>query len=386
MTRYAVMFLGVIAFAAGALPSRAETVIEAHYIGEMLYNSSGGIKTGGTYLDDAGLTVKTDLSNLFSVEDARLLVTLLWNNDNTFSDQYVGDLQVVSNIEAGKALRIFEFWYEQALADSLSLRFGLYDLNSEFDAVDTAGFFVNSSHGMGAEFAQSGENGPSIFPVTSLAARLQWQINDSGALRYALLDGVPGDPNDQAKTAIELGDGDGVLHALEYNYTAAGGSRFGFGAWLYSAEFDRIDGTRRDDGNGGFYGFFETHLVKAERQGFDLKAFIRYGVAEDTLNVLDSYLGVGFIATGIFDSRPGDQVGVVVAHASVGDPYRQAADLAGMPTDSHETAIEVGYSTRINEWLRLQPHVHYIVNPGADRSLDDALVFGLRFEMTASSQ
>ncbi len=71
------------------IPAHADTAIEAYYRGEVLYNSSGGIETGATYLDDAGLIFDTDLQDLFDIADAKLFVYLLWNNNNTFSDQYV---------------------------------------------------------------------------------------------------------------------------------------------------------------------------------------------------------------------------------------------------------------------------------------------------------
>ena len=77
-----------------------------------------------------------------------LFAYLLWNDASTFSDRYSGDAQGVTNIEAEQALRLYEFWYEHRLADGLSLKTGLYDLNSEFDAVDSAALFLNSSHGI----------------------------------------------------------------------------------------------------------------------------------------------------------------------------------------------------------------------------------------------
>lgn len=46
--------------------------------------------------------------------------------------------------------------------DKLSLLFGLYDLNSEFDTQETSSIFINPSHDIGAEYAQSGKNLPSI--------------------------------------------------------------------------------------------------------------------------------------------------------------------------------------------------------------------------------
>jgi porin len=38
----------------------------------------------------------------------------------------------------------------------------------------------------------------------------------------------------------------------------------------------------------------------------------------------------------------------------------------------------------VNEWLTLQPDLQYIVNPGLEPALRDAMVLGLRFELAGS--
>ncbi|MDH3337505.1 MAG: carbohydrate porin [Gammaproteobacteria bacterium] len=371
--------------------SSADTNLEVYYTGELLHNAKGGIDTGSAYLSDAGLTIESGLDALFGGSGAKIFAYLLWNNGSTFSDRYVGDLQVVSNIDAARAVRVYELWYQQTVADNLSLRFGLYDLNSEFDVIESASLFLNSSHGVGAEFGQSGLNGPSIFPVTSLSVRLETSIGESGSLRYALLDGVPGDPDDPSDTTIDLGGGDGALQALEYSYGNVGGARFVLGGWLYSADFDRVGGGRdangeplRDDGNGGVYASVDAPIYSSPDSGLEINGFFRYGIANDTLNPLRSYLGAGTVLTGLITSRPDDQFGIAVASARVGDPY--ARQFATDGVDSRETSIELTYSTQVTDWLRLQPDLQYVISPGLNRDLDNALVLGLRFELSATRE
>jgi len=379
-----------IALVFPAVAAAATTHIEAYYTGEVLYNANGGLRTGSAYLDDAGLTVETAFDSATGSAAGTFFVYFLYNNGTTFSPDFVGDIQGISNIDAIEALRIYEFWYEQPLADTVSLRFGLYDLNSEFDSIETPGLFVNSSHGIGADFAQSGVNGPSIFPVTSLAARLSWNVGGGNTLRYALLDGVPGDPDHPSRTAIKLGGDDGGLHVLEYNHQFPSGMRAGLGTWLYTADFAVIDadnpsaGPSRDDGNNGAYGFVELPVYSSATSGARIDAFLRYGIADDTFNTLDSYLGAGVVATGLLPGRADDKLGFALARASLGSPARQALAADGTATESFELNLELTYSAQVSDWLRLQPNIQYVINPGADPSLDDALVIGFRFEMSTS--
>jgi porin len=49
--------------------------------------------------------------------------------------------------------------------------------------------------------------------------------------------------------------------------------------------------------------------------------------------------------------------------------------------DDAEVAIELSYRAQITPWLALQPDLQYIVNPGFDGSVDDALAIGVRAEI-----
>ncbi len=364
--------------------------MDAYYRGELWYNSDGGLTTGSDYVDDAGLKFTADIAELFGGSDATLFAYLIYNNQSAFSEKFVGDLQVNSNIDAPHALRVLELWVEQPWDEHYSLRIGLYDLNTEFDAVDTSGLFLNSSHGIGAAYAQTGIAGPSIFPLTSLAARFDWQLTAADTLRYAILDAVPGDPDDPRRTTIRLRSSEGALHAMEYNHVFTGGTRVGVGGWAYSAEFDRIEGNDfsgaplRDDGNRGLYAFMDLPLLSEVTHGLDVSAFLRYGTATDELNALDGYIGGGIVVSNFLDARPDDRSGLSFASARAGDPLRRVAAAAGKPLLYAETSIELTYSTQLTPWLRLQPDIQYVINPGLDPALANALVFGLRVEVTAS--
>ena len=150
--------------------------LDAVYTGEVLSNLAGGLESGSRYLDNLDLELEFEIADTIGFGAGTVFVRGLYNNGSTFSDELVGDLQVVSNIDAGRSWRIFEFWYEVGDAP-WSLRTGLYDLNSEFDTNETGSVFLNSSHGIGSEIGQTGENGPSIFPVSSLGLRGAFQAD-----------------------------------------------------------------------------------------------------------------------------------------------------------------------------------------------------------------
>ena len=70
-------------------------------------------------------------------------------------EQSGGRHQGVSNLQAPAKLRLEEAWLQQNLfGDRLSWLVGRYDLNTEFYRLQSAALFLNSSFGIGPEFAQ----------------------------------------------------------------------------------------------------------------------------------------------------------------------------------------------------------------------------------------
>lgn len=113
--------------------------LEAVYTADAWRNAHGGLRTGGAYLDNLDLTLSVDGERAWGVRGLSAYAYLLRNNSARFSERYVGDAMTVSNIDAPEATRLYEAWMEWAMgtARPLSLRFGLYDLNSEFDTSDS---------------------------------------------------------------------------------------------------------------------------------------------------------------------------------------------------------------------------------------------------------
>lgn len=348
----------------------------AEYTVDLLNNASGGIATGFRYIDNLDVTLEIDFAEAWEFGDGTLFLYGLYNNGTTFSDELVGDLQVVSNIDTKEVWRVFELWYELS-GERWSVRTGFYDLNSEFDVKNSGEIFLNSSHGIGPDFAQTGKNGPSIFPVSSLAVRAQVEF-DSVTARVAILDGVPGDPDNPASNAIDLGGDDGILAVGEVEILTQNG-RLWAGYWHYSADFERLDDSTVGDGNDGWYIGVEQQLKLCGRS---VSAYVRYGEADESFNPIKSFIGFGVVMDAPLMNRPGDQLGLGIATARVGDPYKAALSDAGIGPKSHETAWELTYRAKINEKLALQPNIQFVQNPAASSTLEDAWVIGLRVQIT----
>lgn len=308
---------------------------------------------------------------------------LQYTHGGGFTTRRVGDLQTVSNIDAPDGGRVMELWLEQAFGGHSSLRFGLYDLNSEFDAIDAGGLFINSSHGVGPDLSQSGANGPSIFPTTSLALRGEWRAQSGVLVRGAVLDAVPGDPDDPGRTHVRLDDGALYVLETELRYAA---TRLGFGGWLYGRERPALHGDGSSaDRELGVYALLEHALPGHAQGGEGASVFVRVGRANAAVEQLGFYAGVGLVYDGGLSNRLNDRFGIAVGYARNGRAYRNAQATDDAATTLHETTIELAWRAQLTETVAVQPDIQYVINPGTNPSVRDAFIVGVRFEVSVST-
>jgi len=382
---------------------------EAFYTFEVLGNLSGGVHRKTETLGNLDLQLTAELEPLVGWSGGRVFFYGLGNHGGRPSEN-VGDLQIVSNIEAPDTWKLYEAWFEQEfLRQRLSMRIGLYDFNSEFDVIESAGVFLNSSHGIGAELGGSGRNGPSIFPTTSLSARLHLQPTKRTFVRLVAADGVPGDLDDPGGTEIRFGRDDGVFLAGEIGVYNSGSKalaprdrrpredgtptrpspepsgKLALGAWGYTGRFDDL---LRTDGSGNprkRSGSFGVYLLAEQRVHFEpedpiqgLSLYARMGIADPRTTTVDGYLGAGAVYRGVFPGSRNDRLGLAVAAAHLGSDFRRARRRMGTSSDAWEITIEWTYRVELTPWLAVQPDAQYVINPGGLSDLEDAFVLGMR--------
>src|SRR5438445_5871667 len=162
-------------------------ILTFSYTGELVQNAGGGARRGTTFAGAAGGEFTLLLRRLVGWHGARIFVFALRTHGAAPSD-LVGDVQGVSNLEAPAAVRLAEAWLQQNLLDNrLSWLVGRYDLNTEFYRLQSGALFINSSFGIGPEFAHSGVAGPSIFPNTAVGTRVDFKPSPNVGWRAAVL-------------------------------------------------------------------------------------------------------------------------------------------------------------------------------------------------------
>jgi porin len=375
------------------------------YDAELISNLAGGIQRGSTYEGVGQAQFTFNLSRFGGWHGASAYFFIAGIHGGQ-PEPLVGDLQGVSDLEAPPMLRVQELWLQQnALGNRVSFLAGRYDVNSEFYIVRSGELFLNSSFGLGAEFGLSGFDGPSSFPNTALGSRLALKPTPNSIWRFAVVDAVPFDRPEGG--VHPFASGDGVLLVSEVGLlsredttgapirrrfligrgrTRAYTSKLAVGAWYYTARFPDLSDTLANGqpvlrhGSRGAYLLVDESVLAGRKNPRSLSMFLQLGIGDRRVNEIGSYTGAGITLQGPFLSRPKDEIGLGVASAHVGSHYRESPQSLGLADG--ETAIELTYAAQLSGSFALQPDLQYIVHPGATRARKNALVLGLRAEVT----
>jgi porin len=301
---------------------------------------------------------------------------------------FINTRQTVSNLEATDTVKLFEAWWEQSLfSDHFSIKAGLYSLDTEFDFKETANLFVNGVFGTGIDLSEMGLQGPAIYPFSALGVRLKTEW-DGLYLQTAVVDGIPGDPDNPHGTQVVLNDDDGFLIASEIGYKINSPDHprlhLGVGAWVYTTELPDFDNPMRTQrGRHSIYGFIDLRLYSetpGNPQGLD--AYFRAGVADKEAGRFKRHIAFGLAYTGLFPNRESDILGFAVSSGWAGDSFQNLNRSNGTPIEDEEIVLELTYILAPKPWLTLQPDIQWFIHPGLSRTVDNTLYLGLRTEVT----
>ena len=345
---------------------------------DLLKNTQGGISRDFEYIDLLTLSASENIQ-LNATSGVDFYISAIYSNGHSFSEAIVGDDHVVSNLEGGARFsKLAEAWANYHYKD-VSLLLGLYDINGEFDVLESAYLFLNSGHGIGNDIGLTGRNGPSIYPFYGLSARLKWDINSSNGLLLAITDGLPGDPSSPSSPAIEFNSDEGSFRIVEWQHFNDE-QRWLFGAWQYSKSqaIDSLNTKPPESGNWGAYIRHERSLLHNHIDGF-----FRLGISNDRFNKYDGFVGAGLVFKQFVSARPNDTFGIALAYNHLGTRFAQSifTERSTPPNFANgELNIELTYQTKFLEHIHIQPNLQYINQP-AGVEQDAALVLGLRLSL-----
>lgn len=344
--------------------------LEAAYTADVVTTFGGQGDSRARYLDNLDLVAAADLGRIAGWDGATLHLHVLANQGGRPNDA-AGTLEGIDNIEVGKAgVRLFEAWIEQTIGPG-SIRAGLYDLNSEFYALDAAGVLVGPAFGIGSELAASGSNGPSIFPSTALGVRVQATVGAGGYLQAALLNARAGTIGDRG--GVDLGFDRGLLVIAEGGWRSDAGA-LGAGAWSYTRDGDGFAGepARRRPSRGAYL------QAEGRLAGESLRGFARVGWSDGRHTAFVGSGQAGVLLGPAIADRADSAVSLGAHYALTSRAFRDDIRAAGEAPADAEITLEATYSDRLAPFLTVQPDLQYVIHPGGRANAGAALVALLR--------
>lgn len=345
--------------------------LEATYIGDIYNNFSGGLKTGGGFLGMANLKIGFDTEKANWWKGGRFFVNGASTHGKSPTENYTGDFQVVSNIDAGNLIYLHELWFKQSI-NRLEFTVGLQDMNATFVASENGGYYLNSSFGIPPVISS---NVPvPIFPLTGLGLSAIWNINDNVSWLAAMFDGSPTDfENNPYNLYWDWDEDDGLFIISEFDYTRtknefSGTYKGGFYYHTGGFEDDELGlKSQTIDRNFGFY-FIGDQTIWRLNENKKIDLFTQLAWSPGSINSHNFYAGGGFNFHGLLEGDHENTLGVAVAHAGFHRSFQK-----------HETVIETFFKYQLNNYISLQPDFQLIINPAsAEEKLNNALIGFIR--------
>jgi len=405
--------------------------LNANDTSDMLSNPVGGIKQTTIYEGLLTMTLNLDLEKLVHWPGATIYGEAYQISGRGLSRSAIGNLLVVSNIEALPGARLNDFWFQQELLDrQLSLRIGqiaIDDPNEFYYSQYSANAFINSTFGCPDILSTDLPSGGPCYPFAVPGVRLRIGAPTALNLSGAVFNGNPappgpGDPQvrNSGGTNFLIGEGGTlVLAELAYPFDikpdlSGSLSDVKLGGWYHPADFpdlrsdtlgrsladpasNGIAATHRS--NFGLYTIVDKMLWQppdAASQG--LSGFVRIGGAPGNRNLLSLEVDAGLTYNGLLPNREADLTGIAASYGRIGSAARGLArDVAlftgvAQPIRDYEAVLELTYQLNVAPWWVLQPDLQLIFHPGGHTTaplpaplgqpIPNALVLGIRSTIT----
>ena len=399
---------------------------------EVLGNVTGGVKQGFVYDGLTQADLQIDTQRAFGLWGGLFNASALEIHGSNLSQNNLATFQTASGIEADRALRLWELWYQQKFGDgSTDVKIGQQSADQEFIVSSNGLLFVNTMFGWPVTPSYDLPGGGPAYPLSAPAIRLRTKPDDALTLLAAVYSGSPvrnnnGDSQALNPSGTSFPIGNGFLAFAEMQYETPSNHSmvyegeqkplagvYKLGVWYDGQKFDdqEIDdaGLSQADpgttgvpahhrGNFNVYGVVDQTIWQSDEVNEDEKAvnfFTRIMGGPDDQNLITYGVNAGFTLKDPFEGRDDDTAGIAMGYARVGNQafalQQDEANFTGTRDFSRrsETFVEATYQYQLFPWWQIQPDLQYVIDPGAgainpndNTQIKNELVLGVRTNIT----
>lgn len=370
-----------------------------NYTSEELAAIKGGDSDALVHAGQLSFTVQADMKRLTGWKGASITLSVSKRDGQGINPRSgIGALLGPQEIFGrGNITRISQFWLDQKLlGDRLSLRMGRVNPGSDFEEFDCN--FINLSY-CGNQVGNIVSDYWYNYPISQWGGTAQFHVSPKTSVKIGAYQVNPGNLKRGLFEPLNPSGGTGTLFPVEFGWTPhlAGGTEISvkLGGWYSSAPRDDVylasDRTPAAQGNlpflqrKGSYGSYSSTVIRTHAgDKRSLMGFFNVTLADRRTSMVDKSLAIGLVYTGLWRTRPQDQIGLAVSYnhlnGRVAD-YRKESALAGretLPPGTGENAVELFYGFQLARSLQFRPDIQWVRRPGGIASNADALILGAR--------
>jgi porin len=396
---------------------------------EVFGNVTGGAKQGAAYDGLTQMLLQVDTQRAFGWYGGLFNVSALQIHGSNLSATNLLTLQTASGIEADRATRLWELWYQQKFLEEgrLDIKVGQQSLDQEFMVSQNASYLVNTMFGWPMVPSADLPGGGPAYPLSALGIRARARPIDPVTILVGVFNGNPapstnGDPQMLNPSGLSFPLNGGVLAIAEVQYTYpslgtmlyAGHAEplartYKLGVWWDSESFadQRFDNMglslANPASNGlplqhrGDYGIYAVadQLIWVDPKEGDrtINLFGRImGAPQADRNLVTFSMNAGLTFHEPILHRDEDTFAIGMGYAKVSgsaaanDKALAYYTGAFVPVRGGETFVEMTYQYQATPWWQIQPDVQYVFNPGGGianpndppQRVSNELVLGLR--------
>lgn len=378
---------------------------------DLLGNPIGGVHQGFREFDNLFLGVDIDLKKFMGAPNTKFYTSMSQRSGKSLTNLDINNVFNVSQLCCGPTYRLVDLYLEQPFYDNrFNVRFGRLAAGDEFLSSPLYWLFVQNGIDGNPVGIFKNSPGMTAYPVATWAIRAMAQtIPEQFYIMGGLYNG-------------DLRLGENSKHGADFSMR---GPLFAIGELGYrrnqnsesmklpgnykvgvfrdnsiyrSFLYDEAGGIapfsgfspRNQRGNTGYYFLVDQMIYRENEPGSKQGAtvFLSFiNVPDQSISTMPIFINGGILYQGLFSRRPEDIVGLAGIYGAFSRDLRlsqflQNQNLGSTGVQHYETVIEAMYIIQATGWLKIQPDLQYIINPGGTGTIPNALVMGAQVSVT----
>jgi porin len=359
------------------------------YTAQFMGNPSGGKSQGFTYAGTLQDLVSWNLYKFMGVPGLSFNIGASYASGRNLSAEYVGNVFTVQSAFNGKGnVNLQQMYLQQQFLDgALTIALGRLAPANTFATLPV---FSNYMNGGINSFPGSLNINDSTFtaspPGVQWGAQTLYNVTPSIQVAAGIYNTNPfaaAGNNNGVNFAFQQGNSGALtVTQVSYLHNQARGDvgmpgEYTLGGTYDSNTFSSLSSPAvAERGSYSLYALFQQMAYRDGEPG-SLKGLTVWGEAaispKPSVSSMPYFLGGGISYQGVIPSREKDI-------ASAGVIYGSFSGY--IPQTSCEAAIEANYRIAITPWLSIMPDVQYIVKPGGNSNIHNAVVLGAQLDVT----